>query len=555
MKIDAFLRYEKLSPFEIKDKLIALASETARKASAVMLNAGRGNPNWVATTPRDGFFLLGQFAMDESRRTLDLPDLGGMPRKEGIAGRFDGWLEARRDARGADFLGRAVELAVERFGFARDAFVHELVDSITGDNYPVPGRILAHAEPILQDYLAWALCGDEPPRGKFDLFAVEGGTAAMCYLFRSLMQNRLLHKGDRIALGTPIFTPYLEIPHLAEYALDVVEVAAKQENAFQFSDAEIAKLEDPRVKVFFVVNPSNPASFAIDPAVRGKIVKLVRERRPDLLILTDDVYGTFVPGFRSLMADLPANTIGVYSFSKYFGCTGWRLGVVALHRDNVIDRELLPRLPEADRAALAERYGTIALEPGRIKFIDRVVADSRDVALNHTAGLSLPQQVQMMLFSLFQLLDREGRYRAACTKIVHDRVQATLDGLRLNPPPRPEFAAYYGVVDLEFWFRRFLGDDIVEFMKKTYHPLDIVYRLARDHSIVLLNGGGFAAPDWSVRISFANLGDDVYKAIGDAVRAVARTYVDEWCRATGEPPPAPLPPRRRPAPGPGEKAT
>ena len=57
------------------------------------------------------------------------------------------------------------------------------------------------------------------------------------------------------------------------------------------------------------------------------------------------------------------------------------------------------------------------------------------------------------------------------------------------------------------------------------HPLDIVFRLAEDHGIVLLNGGGFEAPDWSVRISFANLDDDVYENIGRAVRAVARRYV------------------------------
>jgi hypothetical protein len=31
-----------------------------------------------------------------------------------------------------------------------------------------------------------------------------------------------------------------------------------------------------------------------------------------------------------------------------------------------------------------------------------------------------------------------------------------------------------------------------------------------DHGIVLLKGSGFAAPDWSVRISFANLDDHVY---------------------------------------------
>ena len=33
-----------------------------------------------------------------------------------------------------------------------------------------------------------------------DIFAVEGGTAAMCYIFDTLMQNELLHrKGDTIS--------------------------------------------------------------------------------------------------------------------------------------------------------------------------------------------------------------------------------------------------------------------------------------------------------------------------------------------------------------------
>ena len=61
-------------------------------------------------------------------------------------------------------------------------------------------------------------------------------------------------------------------------------------------------------------------------------------------------------------------------------------------------------------------------------------------------------------------------------------------------------------------------------MKRHVHPLDIVFRLAEDHGIVLLNGSGFDAPDWSVRVSFANLDDDVYDDIGRAVRAVARSY-------------------------------
>jgi aspartate 4-decarboxylase len=232
------------------------------------------------------------------------------------------------------------------------------------------------------------------------------------------------------------------------------------------------------------------------------------------------------------MAELPHNTIGVYSYSKYFGCTGWRLGVVAVHEENVIDR-MISKLPAKDRAELNHRYGSLTLEPEKLKFIDRMVADSRDVALNHTAGLSLPQQVQMALFSLFQLIDNDDSYRMSVMKIVHDRLKATLDGLGIEPEITPLFAAYYGIVDFEFWMRRYGGDDVVQFMKDHYHPLDIVYRLAADHAMVLLNGGGFDAADWSVRISFANLDDDVYDDIGRAVRAVARTYV-EACRFSSQ---------------------
>jgi aspartate 4-decarboxylase len=523
--LSVFRKYEKVSPFEIKDKLITLAKSSARESAHAMFNAGRGNPNWIATTPRAGFFLLGQFALEESKRTMDLPDLGGMPAETGVAQRLNAYLDAQNGAAGGDFLRTAVQYAVQRFGFNPDAFVHELVDSIIGDNYPVPDRMLVHAERVVHEYLVWAMCDNRSPGGRFDLFAVEGGTAAMCYVFKSLMRNKILHQGDTIALGTPIFTPYLEIPHLNDYAFKVVNVEATRENRFQFSDQELAKLEDPKIKAFFLVNPGNPSSVAMSQPVMQKLVDLVTTKRPDLIILTDDVYGTFVEGFRSVMAELPRNTIGVYSYSKYFGCTGWRLGVVALHEDNVIDG-MIGRLPQKDRAELNHRYGSLTPEPEKMKFIDRMVADSRDVALNHTAGLSLPQQVQMTLFSLFQLIDDDDSYRKSVMKIVHDRLRATLDGLGIEPELGTLFTAYYGLVNIEYWMRQYGGDEVVEFMKEHYHPLDLVYRLAADHGMVLLNGGGFEAPDWTVRISFANLDDSAYEDIGRAVRAVARSYVE-----------------------------
>jgi aspartate 4-decarboxylase len=270
----------------------------------------------------------------------------------------------------------------------------------------------------------------------------------------------------------------------------------------------------------------------MNPETRQKLVNLVKTKRPDLIILTDDVYGTFVEDFRSVMADLPRNTIGVYSYSKYFGCTGWRLGVIALHENHVLD-EMVAKLPEEQQKELDKRYRSLTLQPRRIKFIDRLVADSRDVALNHTAGLSLPQQVMMSMFSLAELLDAQKLYQKACVAIVHKRVMTLVEGLGVEFVPGKYFDAYYGLIDFEFWLRKYVGEDVVDYVKKDVHPLDIVFRLAEDHGIVLLNGGGFDAAEWSARVSFANLPDDVYDDIGRATRAVARGYVQAFRASQG----------------------
>jgi aspartate 4-decarboxylase len=521
-------KFETLSPFEIKDELIKLAKKTSRTAQSAFLNAGRGNPNWIATTPREGFFLLGQFAITESKRVMEHPaGLGGMPAAQGIANRLASYLSKHKEMPGAEFLAAMVPFAVKLFGFEPDAFVHELVDSIIGDNYPVPDRMLVHNERITHEYLMWAMCGSPHPKSKFDLYAVEGGTAAMCYLFKSLKANRLLKQGDTIALATPIFTPYIEMTHLEDYALNVVNIEAKRENLFQFTDAELKKLENPAIKAFFVVNPANPTGVALSKETIGKIANLVKTKRPDLMLLTDDVYGTFVRGFRSLLGELPHNTIGVYSYSKYFGCTGWRLGVIAVHEDNLYDK-MIAKLPDGELKALDKRYLPITLEPRKLKFIDRIVADSRDVALNHTAGLSLPQQVMMSLFSLYELMDTAKAYQAACMEIVHRRAKAMIEGLGIDAPTSDLYDAYYGLIDFEFWAKKNLGEEAVQYLKKNIHPLDLAFRLAEQHGIVLLNGGGFDAPDWSLRVSLANLADDVYDDIGRGVRSIARGYRDAY---------------------------
>jgi len=219
--------------------------------------------------------------------------VGGMPQLQGIASRFEAWLAKHADMPGASFLTRMVPYAIKTFGFEPDAFVHELVDSIIGDNYPVPDRMLVHNERIVHEYLMWAVCGKPRPAGKFDLYAVEGGTAAMCYIFKSMKANRLLHSGDTIALGTPIFTPYLELPHLETTGCTSLPSKPAREPLSVYGHGAEEAGRSPGQGVLSRQSRKSNGRRSEQRSHRQDR-EFGKDERPDLMILTDDVYGTFV---------------------------------------------------------------------------------------------------------------------------------------------------------------------------------------------------------------------------------------------------------------------
>ena len=525
--------YGKISPFEFKNKLIDLAKD--KKSAHILLDAGRGNPNWTASTPRDAFFTFGHFAVSETKRTFESCDLAGIPHKEGIYNRFLRFIEENKNFPAIELLEKIINYGIKEKGFNPDDFLYELCDAIIGDNYPYPDRMLPHIESIVHDYLLKELCY-LPPSKKFKLFAVEGATAAMCYIFDSLIANELLQRKDKIAIMTPIFTPYLEIPQLPRYDLESIYIHASEINeegsyTWQYPEEELNKLKDPSIKALFLVNPSNPPSMAIHDKSKEILKDIVTNYNPNLMIISDDVYGTFVNKFQSLVADLPHNSIGVYSYSKYFGVTGWRLGTLALYEDNIFDK-LISELPSEKKEMVNKRYESLSTDPEKIPFIDRIVADSRQVALNHTAGLSTPQQVQMSFFSAFSLVDKENTYKNQTITICHRRQRLLFEGLDLPIKENPYDASYYAEFDLLQWALKNYGPEFANYLESNYKPVDVLYKLAEESSIVLLSGGGFQGPEWSVRISLANLDDDAYSEIGTVLRKILENFVHKWKSST-----------------------
>ncbi len=484
-----YTKYSKLSPFELKDNLIELAQS---RTDRLMLNAGRGNPNFLATIPRRAFFQLGLFSTTESEFSFSyMPEgLGGYPRPVGLQSRFDNFVMQNQNKQGVIFLGKAVSYVRDQLGLDPDAFLLEMVEGILGCNYPVPDRMLRISETIIKEYVLREMGIQGMAKQNLDLFAVEGGTAAMAYIFNSLKENKIISNGDRIAIGTPIFTPYLEIPKLNDYQLEEVFIEADPKLGWQYPESELRKLEDPSIKAFFLVNPSNPPSVKMSDEGLAILADIVK-KRPDLLILTDDVYGTFA--------------------------------------DNILDKKLAA-LSKKDKKELEERYSSLTTDPSSIKFIDRLVADSRNVALNHTAGLSTPQQVQMVLFALFNMMDSRQSYKKAVKSVVRERDAALYRQLGVEVPQDPNAVDYYTLVNLENTSRTLYGDEFADWVMKNKNPTELLFRVADETGVVLLPGSGFGVLHPSARASLANLNEYQYAAIGDSLRRFAEESYQEYLK-------------------------
>lgn len=507
-----------LSPFELKDQLIELAEESDNH---MMLNAGRGNPNFLAIYPRQAYIRMGEFALEESGRSYAYlyGGFGGTSVKKDIGARFNEFLIRNKGLPGTLFLRASFSYMTDQLGLNLDDVVFEFCEAFLGCNYPVPPRMLSSMEKVVREYLIKEMYAGKIALNEFDVFATEGGTAAMTYIFQSLKHNRLLQAKDKVAIVTPIFTPYLEIPLLPEYDLEVVTLEVDEDQGWQLSPESIKQLEDPAIKVLYVVNPSNPPSVKMSSTVLESIGEVVRTKRQDLMVITDDVYGTFSDDFLSLAAMIPANTLLVYSFSKYFGATGWRLGAIALAGDNVFD-EKLRNLGDADKAILAERYSTLTKDVPGLKFIDRMVADSRAVALNHTSGLSLPQQLQMALFALFSLIDSHDEYKNATKALIHKRYNRLMSSIGVEIEADVNAVNYYTLLDLQRLGEHFYSKEFGEWVLSNKEDIEFLFTIAKECGVVMLPGNGFDDSHPSARVSLANLAEWQYEAIGKMTRKV-----------------------------------
>lgn len=525
IKPELFKKLNDLSPFELKNRLIKLAEG---KKPSQMLNAGRGNPNFFNSFARKVFASLQNTCVEASthfEKDLVLyPSVNDHNYEKVFNSAIKKWPQEQRDFF-HNYI-RFLKNAARNTNQSPNAILHDLFLSILGTFYPSPPQIQPHLNLVARDFMYElvlnrnAATSATMKRDDFEYFATEGAAAGILYVFNSLKANRLLKKGDHIALITPIFSPYLEMPVLKDpdgYGLKLIELKADPNKDYELPDSEIAKLKDKRIKALFMVNPHNPGAYSLSKANIMAIGDIVNKERQDLIVLSDNVYAPFAPKYYSFMMSCPRNTIEVFSLSKYFGTTGWRLGICMIAKENRITK-MIQNLPPKDQNALALRYDTVSIDPKKLTFMERLVNDSRQVAMGHVAGLSTPQQALIGLFFYYQLSDRTHQYQDEIRNELKRRITTMYTELKTDPDITPEATNYYSMLNIPQIAENLYGKKAREHIVSNYEYLEFLFHLARVYHVVLLPGSGFGSAPWYIRVSLANLTNEDYQTIGVALR-------------------------------------
>jgi aspartate/methionine/tyrosine aminotransferase len=151
-----------------------------------------------------------------------------------------------------------------------------------------------------------------------------GGVGAIAAVFAAVLED-----GDEVLLPDPGWPNYRMM--LSWTDATGVFYPCRPADGFQPDLDTVAKLVTPRTKVLVINSPNNPTGAVYPRDTVARLVELAQ--RHNLWLLSDECYDQIVldgswTSPASLAPDDP-RIASVFTFSKTYSMTGWRLGYVA----------------------------------------------------------------------------------------------------------------------------------------------------------------------------------------------------------------------------------
>jgi aspartate/methionine/tyrosine aminotransferase len=153
---------------------------------------------------------------------------------------------------------------------------------------------------------------------------------------------------------------------------------------------QLASLVDDTTRALLLNSPSNPLGTVLDRRKAEELFAFAEER--DLWIVSDECYDQIDFSGRHVsigsLEPKPERVISVFSFSKVYAMTGWRVGYAALPK-RVVDPMLGLLQPSVMCVNTPAQYGALAALSGSQDYLDdwrETYRRNRDLVLSCIAG-------------------------------------------------------------------------------------------------------------------------------------------------------------------------
>ena len=201
----------------------------------------------------------------------------------------------------------------------------------------------------------------------------------------------LTRPGDEIILPSPSYASYQEVVRIAGCSPRFAPL--REERNFAFDQEAFEACLSPHTRAILYCNPNNPTGTVFSEAETRALIALAE--RYNLFLIIDEAYKDFVYTPEAYfspaqVADVRQRIIRIFTFSKAYGMTGWRVGY--LHSDARNVQEIL-KVHDAlvTCAPVVSQYAALAaLEHGQehIAAFRQAFKQRRDLTLTHLDQLS-----------------------------------------------------------------------------------------------------------------------------------------------------------------------
>ncbi len=180
--------------------------------------------------------------------------------------------------------------------------------------------------------------------------------------------------GDEVLIPEPCYVSYAACTTLAGGV--PVPVAAKIENEFRITPAELEPYVTDKTKVLLIGYPNNPTGATMPKEYLAALADFAKHH--DLIVISDEIYGDLTYGGEhtcfAALPDMKERTILLNGFSKAYAMTGWRIGYAVGNEDIIAAMTKIHQYTMLCAPITAQIAAVEALKRGE-KYKDKMVAE------------------------------------------------------------------------------------------------------------------------------------------------------------------------------------